>query len=63
VAQWIAHLTSNQGVAGSSPAMGILFFLTATKKFIGKNFYRKKELIDSKTITRLFARVGLRGGT
>ena len=22
MAQWLAHLTSNQGVAGSSPAMG-----------------------------------------
>ena len=26
VAQWIAHLTSNQGVAGSSPASGKTFF-------------------------------------
>ena len=26
VAQWIAHQTSNLGVAGSSPAWGIIFF-------------------------------------
>ena len=42
MAQWIAHLTSNQGVAGSSPAVGISFFLTAIKNFNWIKIYRKK---------------------
>ena len=42
MAQWIAHLTSNQGVAGSSPAAGISFFLTAIKNFNWIKIYRKK---------------------
>jgi hypothetical protein len=37
MAQWIAHQTSNLGVAGSSPAVGISFFLTAIKNFNQKN--------------------------
>jgi hypothetical protein len=31
MAQWIAHLTSNQGVAGSNPAKGKKSLLTAIK--------------------------------
>ena len=33
VAQWIAHQTSNLGVAGSSPAWGIIFFFLAVVVF------------------------------
>ena len=58
MAQWIAHLTSNQGVAGSSPAVGISFFLTAIKNFNWINIIGK-----SGEEKRLFARVGLRGRT
>ena len=29
VAQWIEHQTSNLGVAGSSPAMGMIFFFVS----------------------------------
>ena len=31
MAQWIARLTSNQKVAGSSPAMGIFLFFHIKK--------------------------------
>ena len=31
VAQWIRHLTSNQGIAGSSPARVVFMFLFVTK--------------------------------
>ena len=50
MAQWIAHLTSNQGVAGSSPAVGIgefgKNFSLQQLKFYHKKFHRKKELVE-----------------
>ena len=56
MAQWIAHQTSNLGVAGSSPAVGIgefgKNFSLQQLKFYHKKFHRKKELVELKKTTK-----------
>ena len=49
MAQWIAHWTSNPGVAGSSPAQGVIFFfLFFLFFFLLRNFSLPEILIIKK---------------